>query len=57
MSEVKCPFCNGAGWQIGIEARCCGRADAFYECGGPRCSGPEPAQVQEPCDACCGSGL
>lgn len=54
MGEQRCPECDGMGWTIGVEPRCCGRSD--WECGGRGCTGPEPEQVQEPCAACQGTG-
>lgn len=49
-----CGVCTGDGWVIGTETRCCGGSE--YECGGRGCTGPEPEQVQEQCEACGGTG-
>ena len=50
---VKCPECDGAGWNIDIQAACCGRTYKSGECKGD-CAVPE--QIQVGCDFCGGCG-
>jgi DnaJ-class molecular chaperone len=49
-----CPHCNGDGWIVEVEPRCCQGSD--YECGGRGCIGPLPEQVQAQCPGCDGTG-
>ena len=49
---VPCGGCNGDGWVIEVEPRCCGRLLRGGEC----CGEPDPEQVQVQCPCCDGSG-
>lgn len=48
-----CPECDGSGFQIDIQPRCCGNLTKGGECRGD-CA--EPKQVQVACEWCGGSG-
>jgi len=52
MSEkyVTCPYCNGDGFTIEVEAECCNCPTDRGEC----CNVPNPIQVQKQC--CCENG-
>jgi hypothetical protein len=48
-----CPECNGEGYTIDVQPRCCGNLTKGGECRGD-CA--EPEQVQVCCSLCGGNG-
>lgn len=51
---IECRHCDGVGWIVDVDTRCCGRSE--YECGGRGCTGAEPEQIQLQCECCGGTG-
>ncbi len=47
LSQGQCPNCEGVGWTVDVQPRCCNGLN--WECGGRGCTGPEQEQVQVEC--------